>query len=103
MTTEIEVQKLINFETATDGTAVKLIVRDVANRNVGIILTIETLSALLMTLPAIASSAVKRAHNDPSMRITYPLRAFEIELGPDNLRILTIGTPDGFTVSFSLT
>jgi hypothetical protein len=56
-----------------------------------------------MTLPAIALSAVKRAHNDPSMRITYPLREFEIELGPDNIRILTIGTPDGFTVSFSLT
>jgi hypothetical protein len=37
MTTEIEVQELINFETATDGTAVKLIVRDVANRKVGII------------------------------------------------------------------
>ena len=103
MTTEIEVQKLINFETATDGAAVKLIIRDVANRNVGIILTIEKLSALLMTLPAMASSAVKRAHNDPSMRITYPLRAFEIEPGPDNPRILTIGTPDGFTVSFSLT
>jgi hypothetical protein len=87
MTNEIEVQRLINFETATDGTAVKLVVCDVANRKIGIILTIETLSALLMTLPAIASSAVKRAHNDPSMRITYPLREFEIELGPDNLRI----------------
>ena len=96
MTNEIEVQRLINFETATDGTAVKLVVCDVANRKIGIILTIETLSALLMTLPAIASSAVKRVHNDPSMRITYPLREFEIELGPDNLRILTIGTPDGF-------
>jgi hypothetical protein len=102
MTNEIEVQRLINFETATDGTAVKLVVCDVANRKIGIILTM-TLSALLMTLPAIVSSAVKRAHNDPSMRITYPLREFEIELGPDNLRILTIGTPDGFTVSFSLT
>ena len=29
MTTQIEVQELINFETATDGTAVKIIVRDV--------------------------------------------------------------------------
>ena len=71
--------------------------------NIGIILTIDTLSALLMTLPAMASSAVKRAPNDPRMRITYPLREFEIELGPDNLRILTIGTPEGFNVSFSLT
>jgi hypothetical protein len=103
MTTEVEVKRLVNFETAIDGTAVKLIVRDVANRTFSIILTLETLSALLMTLPTMALSAVKRAHNDPSMRITYPLREFEIEFGPDNIRILTIGTPDGFTVSFSLT
>jgi hypothetical protein len=46
MTTEIEIQELINFETATDGTAVKIFVRDVANRKIGIILTIETLSRL---------------------------------------------------------
>jgi hypothetical protein len=103
MTTEVEIKRLVNFETAADGTAVKLIARDVANRTFSIILTLETLSALLMTLPTMALSAVKRAHNDPTMRITYPLREFEIELGPDNLRILTIGTPDGFTVSFSLT
>jgi hypothetical protein len=103
MTIDIEIQRLVNFETATDGTAVKLIVADIANREIGIILKIETLTALLMTLPEMASSAVKRAHNDPSMRITYPLREFEIEFGPDNLRILTIGTPDGFEVSFSLT
>jgi hypothetical protein len=32
MTTEVEIKRLVNFETATDGTAVKLIVRDVANR-----------------------------------------------------------------------
>src|ERR1700751_3410373 len=103
MTTEVEVKRLVNFETAIDGTAVTLIVPDVPNRTFSIILTLETLSALLMTLPTMALSAVKRAHNDPSMRITYPLREFEIELGPDNIRILTIGTPDGFTVSFSLT
>ena len=37
------------------------------------------------------------------MRITYPVTEFQIELSPGNFRILTIGTPDGFTVSFSLT
>jgi hypothetical protein len=98
MTIEFEIHRLVNFETATDGTAVKLIVKDMANQTVGIILRIETLTALLMTLPTMASSAVKRASNDPSTRITYLLRDFEIELSPDNLRILTLGTPDGFTV-----
>lgn len=103
MTIDFEIQNLVNFETATDGTAVKLIVTDIAHREIGLIMRFETLTALLMTLPTMASSAVKRAHNDPSLRITYPLREFEIEFGPDNLRILTIGTPDGFKVSFSLT
>jgi hypothetical protein len=88
MAIEIEVCRLVNFETAIDGTAVKLMVEDVAERTVGIILTVDMLSALLMTLPAMAASAVKRANNDPDLRITYPLREFRLELGPDSLRIL---------------
>ena len=103
MTSDIEVRRLINFETAADGTAIRLLVEDIAGRTIAIILTIETLSALLMTLPRMASNAIKRAHNDPTMRITYPATDFQIELSPGNVRILTIGTPDGFTVSFSLT
>jgi hypothetical protein len=100
---DIEVHKLVSFETATDGMAVRLLVENTVGHTIGIIFTIETLSALLMTLPTMASSAVKRAHNDPAMRITYPVAEFQIELSPGNFHILTIGTPDGFTVSFSLT
>jgi hypothetical protein len=58
--------------------------------------TIETITALLMTLPAMASSAVQQAHGDRAMRVTYPLSQFQIELSPAGTRILTIGTPDGF-------
>jgi len=98
VTNDIEVRRLINFETAADGTAVRLLVEDIAGRTIAIIITIETLSALLMTLPRMASNAIKRAHNDSAMRITYPATNFQIELSPGNVRILTIGTPDGFTV-----
>ena len=35
MTINIEIQRLVNFETAIDGTAVKLIVTDIANRQIG--------------------------------------------------------------------
>jgi hypothetical protein len=80
-----------------------LVAEDTAGPTIGIILTIETLSALLMTLPRMASDAIKLAHDDPTMRITYPATDFQIELSSGNARILTIGTPDGFTVSFSLT
>jgi hypothetical protein len=100
---DIEIRRLINFETAADGTAVRLLAEDIAGRTIRIILTIEALSALLMTLPKMASNAIKRVHSDPAMRITYPATDFQIELSPGNVRILTIGTPDGFTVSFSLT
>jgi hypothetical protein len=101
--TDIQIDRLINFETAADGTAVRLIIKDSAGQTLGIIMNIETLSSLLMTMPTIASSAVKRAHGDPRMRITYPAKEFQIEEGPGDLRILTIGTPEGFNVSFSLT
>jgi hypothetical protein len=101
--TDILIDRLINFETAGDGTAARLIIKDVAGQTVSLIMTIDTLSSLLMTIPTIASSAVKRAHGDPRVRITYPAEEFQIEKGPDDLRILTIGTPDGFNVSFSLT
>jgi hypothetical protein len=103
VTYDIEIRRLINFETATDGTAVRLVAEDIAGCTIGIIITIETLSALLMTIPRMASDAIKRAHGDPAMRITYPATDFQIELCPGNVRILTIGTPDGFTVSYSLT
>src|SRR5882762_6706535 len=77
---DIEIRRLIKFETATDGTAVRLLAEDIAGRTIGIVLTIETLSALLMTLPKIASDAIKRAHSDPAMRITFPATDFRIEL-----------------------
>jgi hypothetical protein len=100
---DLEVRGLLNFETATDGSAVRLIVEDLKGEQVGIVFTTQTLTALLMTLPAIASSALRQADGDPSMRVAYPLSRFQIEQSSDGSRILTIGTPDGFSVSFSLT
>lgn len=76
MPADVEVRKLINFETATDGTAVRLVVEDKASRTVGLIFTVETLTALLMTLLTMASSVIKHAHGDPKMRVTYPANEF---------------------------
>jgi hypothetical protein len=103
MTADLIIKRLTLVETAEDGSAVRLIVDDADDQSVGIVLTIENLTALIMTLPTAASNAIKRAHNDPNMRITYPLTDFQIEISPGNSRILTVGTPDGFSVSFSLT
>jgi hypothetical protein len=52
MATDIEIQGLVNFETATDGTAVRLIIEDIAGRAARIILPVDILTTLLMTLRA---------------------------------------------------
>lgn len=103
MSEDIEIRKLSTFETASDGSAVRLLIEDAAGREMGLVLAIDCLTSLLMTLPKIASIAVTRANNDPDARIAYPMSEFKLELSPENMRILTLGTPDGFRVSFSLT
>src|ERR1700721_2686900 len=103
MANDIEIRRLINLEAAIEGTSVRLIAEDCAGRRIGITLNIETLTALLMTLPCMASDAIRRAHGNSDMRITYPAADFQLELSSGNARILTIGTPDGFAVSFRLT
>jgi hypothetical protein len=102
MGADLIVQRLTLVETAEDGSAVRLVVDDADGQSVGIVLTIENLTTLIMTLPTAASNAVKRLYNDPNMRITYPLTNFQIEISPGNSRILTVGTADGFSVSFNM-
>lgn len=103
MIPDLKIRKLTAIETAADGTAVRLIVEDSNGCSIGIVLAVDILTSLVMTLPTAASNAVKRFHNDPNMRITYPLTDFQIELSPGNIRILTIGIEDGFSISFRLT
>ena len=103
MTADFQIRRFLSFETAPDGTTARLSMEDQAGDQISIVLTIEQLTMLIMTLPGIASNAVKRLHNDPNMRITYPLTDFQLELSPGNARILTVGTLDGFHVSFTLT
>jgi len=95
-------EEMWGFETANDGTAVKLFAEDVAGRDIAINMKIETLTALLVTLPKLASKVIERWQSDPRTRIAYPLTDFRMELSQDGRRILTFGTKEGFTISFSL-
>jgi len=57
-----------------------------------------------MTLPRMASEALRRQHNDDRLRVVYPAGAWRIEpgAGHGDSFILTLGTPDGFEVSFAI-
>jgi hypothetical protein len=100
---DIEVRKLTRFETADDGTSIKILVEDATGQPATLSFPIECLTSLIMTLPRMVTAAVQRQQKDPTLRVTFPLEQFEVELSPDlDTRILTLTTPDGFAVSFSL-
>jgi hypothetical protein len=91
MNAEIDVKGLARFETGEDGASIRLT------------FPTDVLSRLIMTLPQMVTAAVQRRRNDPSARLVYPLAESRTELSTDlSTLILTLKTPDGFTVSFAV-
>jgi hypothetical protein len=104
MNIAIAIRSLVRFETVEDGASISLIAEDIFGAPVRLTFSTEVLSSLVMTLPRMVTAAVQRHRNDPSARLVYPLAESRMELGTDlSTRIMTLTTPDGFTVSFALT
>jgi hypothetical protein len=103
MSSDIDIKRLARFETGEDGASISLIGEDVSGRSIRLTFPTDVLSSLIMTLPQMVTAAVQRSRNDPSARLVYPLAESRIELSTDlSTRILTLKTPDGFTVSFAV-
>jgi hypothetical protein len=103
MNTRIEITGLARFETGENGASISLIAEDASGRSVRLTFPTEVLSSLIMTLPQMLTAAIQRRRNDPSARLVYPLAESRTELSTDlSTRILTLKTPDGFTVSFAV-
>lgn len=104
MSTEFAIGEMTCFETAEDGSSIRLDMEDVSGRLVSLHMPLECLNRLMMTLPGMVRRALQRRHRDPSLRIVYPVARFQVELAGDfETRILTLETPDGFSASFGLT
>jgi hypothetical protein len=100
---DIAARRMTKSEVASDDLAVRLGFVDASGQQCAIALPIDCLSALLMTLPALATAALRVQHGDPSPRIVYPLEKFRLEsVAGDPVAILTLATADGFEVSFGL-
>ena len=57
-----------------------------------------------MTLPSMLGQALRAQHDDNSLHMVFPLGDWTVETtAADHLLILTLGTPDGFKVSFCVT
>jgi len=103
MNTRIDIKGLARFETGDDGASISLIAEDVSGRSIRLRFPTDVLSSLIMTFPQMVTAAIQRRRNDPSARLVYPLAESRTELSTDlSTRILTLKTPDGFTVSFAV-
>jgi hypothetical protein len=101
---EFAIGEMTRFETAEDGSSVRLDMEDVNGRLVSLHMPLKCLNRLIMTLPEIVRRALQAQHRDASLRIVYPEAQFRLELAGDSeTRILALETPDGFSASFGLT
>ena len=99
----IRAERLTTFEVSPDGSRFCLHVADAGGTTHGLSLPAECLVSLIMTLPEVASRALKAKFSDESLRIVYPLGTMKVEATHmDEITILTLATDDGFSVSFGL-
>jgi hypothetical protein len=103
MSNEIYVASLTTCEVAPEGHYVRLNFEDALGRPATLRLTSACVQQLVMTLPRLLSEALQAQHGDRSLRAVFPLSDWRLEaaVGSKDL-ILTIMTPDGFEVAFSL-
>jgi hypothetical protein len=96
-------EELIAYEVAGDGSWFRMTFNCSNGKPGSLSLPTECLHALIMTLPRTMTQALSARYGDNSLRLVYPAEAVRIERSPDpNTFIMTLVTPDGFAVSFSL-
>jgi hypothetical protein len=94
---------LTTFSVAADGASVSLGFAGEDGASSSLVLPADCLKALIMTLPEMMRQSLSRQYRDPSLRLVYPVGSWEIEAASEPGRlILTLGTPDGFRISFAL-
>jgi hypothetical protein len=98
---------LTTYDVAPDGSHARLHMLDSAGEPVTLVLPESCLNQLLMSVPTMIKTALRRSHPDNSMRLAHPLEAFELEYGEfgdngESRFILSLHTIGGFEVSFSV-
>jgi hypothetical protein len=103
MPNEIVVASLTTCDVAPGGYYICLNFEDVFGRPAGLKLPNACVQQLVMTLPHLLSRALKVKHSDSSVRAVFPLGEWRLEAAAGTKEfILTMMTPDGFEVAFSL-
>ena len=96
-------KELIAYDIGSNGSRFCLSFTCVNGKQGSLSFPTECLKALIMTLPRMMTQALWARYGDESLRLVYPADIVRIERSPDpNTFIMTLTTPDGFGVSFSL-
>jgi hypothetical protein len=86
-----------------DGEEILLGFADAAGKPLELLMPTDQLALLAMTLPSLLDEALQIQFLDNSLRYSYPLGEWRLELSSAKDRILlTLITVDGFSVCFSL-
>jgi hypothetical protein len=100
---EIDVASLTTCQVVPDGHYVRLHFEDAFGRPRTLRLTSSCVQQLVMTLPHLLSRALQAQHGDSAVRAVFPLAEWRLEAAAESKDfILTMRTPDGFEVAFSL-
>ncbi|MGE0748754.1 MAG: hypothetical protein AB7K86_26070 [Rhodospirillales bacterium] len=92
---------LTHYCVANDGSEVRLGMTGADGAAFELAIAADAVSRLVMTLPTVLRQMLVRQYRDDSLRVVYPLCGWSVEVAPDGQSlILTLGTNDGFTVSF---
>lgn len=89
----IDVEDFTAFETAADGATTCLTLRDTAGSDIALRLSLDGLNSLMAALPRMLTEARRRLHDDPNLRIVYPVEDHRVERADDpRFRIVTLVT-----------
>ena len=101
-TRELVGEWLTTWSVSADGSRARRGFSDGQGRPCCVDLPLEAVSGLLMTLPRVLQCALD-ARGEGNSRIVQPLGAWQVEQAAEDDRlILTLTTPDGFGVAFTL-
>jgi len=96
-------ERLTTYDVDADGERVQLNFVDAGDLPCGIVLPLDQLGALLMTIPRIMRRALQVRFGDDTRRLVHPLACWRLEsVAGTEAVILSLLTPDGFDVSFSV-
>ena len=96
-------KELIAYDIASDGSRFCMSFTCAHGKQGSLSFPTECLQSLIMTLPRMMLQALWARYGNERLRLVYPPDMVDIERSPDpNTFIVTLTTPDGFGVSFSL-